>query len=124
MIRHHHSTPQVPSRVVVLGASGFVGGDLMNYLREQRIPAVGVSSREIDLTQVESVAQLGHGMGNGYVLVVVVGIDRGGWVLDRVDRVPQRIHGSLDVVGIRCFAALFALRLAVCLGGATAQEHG
>jgi len=30
----------------------------MNYLREQRIPAVGVSSREIDLTQVESVAQL------------------------------------------------------------------
>jgi nucleoside-diphosphate-sugar epimerase len=69
MIRHHQSTPQVPSRVVVLGASGFVGGDLASYLREQRMPAIGVSSRDIDLTQAERVAQLARMCQPGDVLV-------------------------------------------------------
>jgi nucleoside-diphosphate-sugar epimerase len=70
MILHRHSTPTVPSRVVVLGASGFVGGDLVSYLREQRVPAVGLSSKDIDLTQPESVAQLVHLNQPGDVLVI------------------------------------------------------
>ena len=69
MIRHNHSTPTAPSRVVVLGASGFLGGDLMDYLREQRISAIGVSSRDIDLTRPESVAELSRRCQPGDVLI-------------------------------------------------------
>src|SRR5262245_26618410 len=58
MIYHQNATATAPARVIVLGASGFVGGDLMAYLREQRIPAVGFSSRELDLLQHRSVEQL------------------------------------------------------------------
>ena len=32
MIAHSHETPRPPARVVVLGASGFVGGVLVDHL--------------------------------------------------------------------------------------------
>jgi nucleoside-diphosphate-sugar epimerase len=70
MIRHHLSTPAIPSRVVVLGASGFVGGDLVAHLREQRIPVLGLSSREIDLLQPSSVEQLHQSVCPDDVLVL------------------------------------------------------
>ena len=58
MIHHHQSTAVNPSRVVILGASGFVGSDLIAYLREQRILVVGYSSHELDLLKPQSVEQL------------------------------------------------------------------
>jgi nucleoside-diphosphate-sugar epimerase len=58
MICHLQSTPVNPSRVVILGASGFVGSDLLAYLREQRILVVGYSSHELDLLKPQSVEQL------------------------------------------------------------------
>jgi nucleoside-diphosphate-sugar epimerase len=58
MIHLHHSVPAAPSRVVVLGASGFVGGDLVAHLRDQRIPVVGSASRDLDLLRSESVELL------------------------------------------------------------------
>ena len=58
MICHLQSTPVNPSRVVILGASGFVGSDLLAYLREQRIVVVGYSSHELDLLKPQSVEQL------------------------------------------------------------------
>ena len=69
MIQHHHASPTVPSRVMVLGASGFIGSDLMAHLRERRVPAVGISSCEIDLTHPDSVEQLRHQSQPGDVLV-------------------------------------------------------
>jgi nucleoside-diphosphate-sugar epimerase len=69
MIHHHHASATIPSRVVVMGASGFIGGDLMAHLRERRVPAIGVSSHEIDLTRPESVEQLKRLAQPGDVLV-------------------------------------------------------
>jgi UDP-glucose 4-epimerase len=58
VIHHNQATPTPPSRVVVLGASGFVGGDLMCHLRSLRIPTLGLSSRDVDLSQPQSVDRL------------------------------------------------------------------
>lgn len=58
MIENNHSTPQVPQRVVVLGASGFVGKDLCRQLKNADIPVLPLASAEIDLTQPQCVDQL------------------------------------------------------------------
>ncbi len=56
MIRHHYLTPAPPSRVVILGASGFVSRHLKNCLFENypREKCLMVSSSEADLTKPES----------------------------------------------------------------------
>lgn len=74
MISHHLSIPTTPSRVVVLGGSGFVGGDLVAHLREQRVPVVGFASRTMDLLHSKSVEQLYQTVHPGDVLVVASSI--------------------------------------------------
>ena len=32
MLKHHHSKPALPSRVVVIGAGGFLGGAIVRQL--------------------------------------------------------------------------------------------
>jgi len=58
MIRHRILTPVFPSRVVVLGGSGFVGQDLARHLTELGIEMVGLSSRQVDLLNRDSVEVL------------------------------------------------------------------
>ena len=53
MIVHAHAEPRDPARVVVLGARGFIGAALM-----QRLPALGISKAEIDLTSPDAVERL------------------------------------------------------------------
>jgi nucleoside-diphosphate-sugar epimerase len=47
-----------PSRVIVLGAGGFVGRVVVDQLRVAGIPAVAVSSRDVDLSRPASTGQL------------------------------------------------------------------
>ena len=54
MITHNESSPVLPSKVVVLGASGFVGNDLIGHLAQLGIPTVPLSSKEVDLSKPES----------------------------------------------------------------------
>lgn len=49
MISHAHPEPRDPARVAVLGARGFIGAALMERLAARRIPALGVSSADVDL---------------------------------------------------------------------------
>ena len=49
MISHASVQPRNPARVVVLGASGFIGKAVMEKLRAQSIASLGVSSADIDL---------------------------------------------------------------------------
>ena len=58
MIRHGVAEPVRPSRVVVLGGSGFVGRAIMEELSRLSVPAVSVSSREADLCHPEAVEVL------------------------------------------------------------------
>lgn len=44
--------------IVILGSTGFVGKSLSNYLAEQKIPFIGISSKDIDLTRDSSVKKL------------------------------------------------------------------
>jgi nucleoside-diphosphate-sugar epimerase len=50
MIEHMHPEPRLPARVVILGASGFIGRHLMAHLRAQGVEVLGLSSKDIDLS--------------------------------------------------------------------------
>lgn len=58
MLTHHWPTAGTPGRVVVLGASGFVGRELMSQLKETGRSVVGLASRDVDLLQPSSVDRL------------------------------------------------------------------
>ena len=58
MITHHWPTPQRPPRVVVLGASGFVGRHAVAHLASGGIETVPVASSQIDLCAPTAIEQL------------------------------------------------------------------
>lgn len=58
MLKHHHTTSQKPSRVVVLGGSGFVGKFLVQELQKQGIDILSLGSTDIDLLKQESAERL------------------------------------------------------------------
>jgi len=60
MLEHRQPTPAKPDRVVVLGASGFIGQSFLKKLKSLGIDAVGTASAAIDLTDPSSVAKLGE----------------------------------------------------------------
>lgn len=49
MIRHLNSQEQKPSRVVVIGAAGFVGGAVVARLERDGVPVLRISRNEVDL---------------------------------------------------------------------------
>lgn len=74
MIEHNHATPVLPSRVVVLGASGFVGKDLVSHLTTLGIVTVPLSSEDIDLCMPESIMRLHRVIREDDALVIVSAI--------------------------------------------------
>ena len=58
MLEHRNATPQAPSRVVVIGAKGFVGGALVARLARERIATLALSRGEVDLLQPGSADKL------------------------------------------------------------------
>jgi nucleoside-diphosphate-sugar epimerase len=58
MLEHRNAAPQAPSRVVVIGAKGFVGGALVARLARERIPTLALSRGEVDLLQPDSADKL------------------------------------------------------------------
>jgi nucleoside-diphosphate-sugar epimerase len=51
MLEHLNASPQAPSRVVVIGAKGFVGSALVARLARERIPTLALSRGEVDLLE-------------------------------------------------------------------------
>jgi len=74
VIEHHLVAPESPSRVVVLGASGFVGKNLVSHLADLGIATVPLSSTEIDLCTPESVTALQRVIREDDALVLVSAI--------------------------------------------------
>ena len=58
MLRHRHSRPTPPQRLVVLGGTGFVGQAVVAAAQREGIAAISVGSRDLDLTHPESGARL------------------------------------------------------------------
>ena len=74
MLKHHHSSPAKPERVLILGASGFIARDLARHLAEEKIEYRAIASSEIDFLQPQSVAQLQSAISQGDALVMTSGI--------------------------------------------------
>jgi nucleoside-diphosphate-sugar epimerase len=58
MLTHEFTIPTTPSRVVILGASGFLASRLAAALAEAAIPCRAVGSGEVDLSDIESIEKL------------------------------------------------------------------
>ena len=57
-LAHLHATPTNPSRVVILGAGGFVSGAAQRRLQAIGIPTLALSRQALDLGDPDSVRQL------------------------------------------------------------------
>ncbi len=49
MLRHHNSPPTAPTRTIVLGSSGFIGGAIARKLEASGHAVVGLGRKELDL---------------------------------------------------------------------------
>jgi len=58
MLEHLNSTPATPSRVVILGAGGFVGGQVASKLEADAIPVLRLTRGEVDLLAQEAAEKL------------------------------------------------------------------
>jgi UDP-glucose 4-epimerase len=58
MIRHLNAREEKPSRVVVIGAAGFVGGAVASRLERDGVPVLRVTRAEVDLLAPNAVSSL------------------------------------------------------------------
>jgi UDP-glucose 4-epimerase len=58
MLTHRHAEPQQPSRVVVLGSNGFIGGELVAYLSGKGISVLALGRKEVELAADDAVDRL------------------------------------------------------------------
>jgi UDP-glucose 4-epimerase len=58
VLEHLNRQPLAPSRVVVVGAGGFIGGTLVRRLAAADIPALAVTRREVDLLAPDASGRL------------------------------------------------------------------
>jgi nucleoside-diphosphate-sugar epimerase len=70
MLTHRHPTAQSPSRVVVLGARGFVAARLIRMLGSEGIACLPVGSAEVDLTAPDAAGKLSRILGPDDAVVV------------------------------------------------------
>lgn len=69
MIQHLNSHPQKPSRVVVIGAAGFVGGAVAARLERDGVPVLRISRKEVDLLAPDADLSLGKLLRDGDAVV-------------------------------------------------------
>jgi nucleoside-diphosphate-sugar epimerase len=58
MLEHMNASSKVPTRVVVMGSGGFVGGALVARLLQGNVPVFALSRQEVDLLSANAVEQL------------------------------------------------------------------
>jgi nucleoside-diphosphate-sugar epimerase len=71
MLEHLNPTPQKPSRVVVLGAYGFVGGTCARLLGARGVPVLPLDKDDIDLMASGAAEQLQTRLAPDDALLVV-----------------------------------------------------
>jgi uncharacterized protein YbjT (DUF2867 family) len=58
VIKHINTNPISPNRVVVLGANGFIGGEVVRLLRGLGIVTLSIGRGELDLSSPNSAREL------------------------------------------------------------------
>ena len=71
MLHHHHSSPQNPARVVVLGAGGFIGGAILQRLRAAGLATSALGRPSLDLLAPHAAADLASALQPHDTLVFV-----------------------------------------------------
>ncbi len=71
MLAHLNQVPQLPERVVVIGAAGFVGGALTRRLRAAGASALALTRNEVDLLTPDAADRLATFLKPGDAIVAV-----------------------------------------------------
>jgi nucleoside-diphosphate-sugar epimerase len=71
MLVHQAPQPQLPARVVVVGAGGFVGNAIAARLETDDVPVLRLARRDIDLLAADAASQLAARLRRDDVLVAV-----------------------------------------------------
>jgi nucleoside-diphosphate-sugar epimerase len=58
MLEHLAVSPQPPSRVVVIGSGGFVGGSIVTRLAADHVPMLALTRKELDLLKADAAKTL------------------------------------------------------------------
>lgn len=58
MLEHMNASSKAPTRVVVMGSGGFVGGALVARLLQGKVPVLALSRQEVDLLSANAVERL------------------------------------------------------------------
>jgi len=58
MLEHMNASSKAPTRVVVMGSGGFVGGALVARLLQGKVPVLALSRQEVDLLSANAIEQL------------------------------------------------------------------
>ena len=74
MLQHQFNTPQNPARVVILGARGFIGRNLLPILELQGIPVLAIGSQDFDLAAGDTPARLAAQLREGDAVVMLSAI--------------------------------------------------
>jgi UDP-glucose 4-epimerase len=74
MLEHQTNAPQQPARVVIIGAGGFVGGAIAQQLQHEKVPALGLTRRDVDLLQEDAAKKLAGLVRSGDAIVLVSAI--------------------------------------------------
>jgi UDP-glucose 4-epimerase len=104
VIIHLETNGVTPARVVVLGATGFVGQDIVRHLNESQIETLPLSSADIDLTKPESVEELRQRVRETDSLVIVSAItpDKGKDAATLMQNLTMSQHVSAFLEETRC----------------------
>ena len=87
MLKHLNETPCRPSRVVILGATGFVGRYLQAQLEAEKIDVLGLGSKQLDLASRDASAKLCEILRKDDTLVLAACLTR-----DRGDDLPTFVR--------------------------------
>jgi nucleoside-diphosphate-sugar epimerase len=71
MLEHRNAAPVKPSRVVVIGAAGFVGNACASRLEREDVPVVRLTRQDVDLTAPDAIERLSSRLRTGDAVVAV-----------------------------------------------------
>jgi nucleoside-diphosphate-sugar epimerase len=74
MLQHQNAAPVAPTRVVVVGAGGFVGNAIARRLERDQVSVLRLTRREVDLLSPEAADRLGAQLHSGDTLVAAAAL--------------------------------------------------